>query len=96
LTLLTSSGYDDDTKLIFGDMTLCITELFRRTKINTEFRTQNTIQNILKPHSETNKYNRSNIYQIKCLDYPLKYIGQKSRTFKTRYKNIYKPLQIAR
>jgi hypothetical protein len=63
-----------------------ITKLFRRTKIYTEYRIENTIQNILKHHSETDKYNRSGIYQKKCLDYPLKYIGQTGRTFKTRYK----------
>jgi hypothetical protein len=30
-----------------------------------------TIQNILKPHAQTAKYNRSGIYQMKCLDCPL-------------------------
>jgi hypothetical protein len=33
-----------------------------------------------------NKYNKSGIYQMKCLDCPLKYIGRTGRTFHTRYK----------
>jgi hypothetical protein len=32
------------------------------------------------------KYNKSGIYQIKCLDCPLKYIGQTGRAFHTSYK----------
>jgi hypothetical protein len=44
------------------------------------------MQNILKPHTPTDKYNRNGIYQMKCLDYPLKYIGQTGRTLNIRYK----------
>jgi hypothetical protein len=50
------------------------------------FRTRNTIQNILKPQPQIDKYSRSGIYQLKCLDCPLKYVGQTGRAFKTRYK----------
>jgi transposase-like protein len=50
------------------------------------FRTQNTIQNILRPQPQINNYSRSGIYQLKCLDCPLKYVRQTGRTFKTRYK----------
>jgi hypothetical protein len=32
------------------------------------------------------KYNNCGIYQIKCLDCPLKYTGQTGRTFNIRYK----------
>jgi hypothetical protein len=49
-------------------------------------RTQNTIQNILKHNTQTDKYNNSGIYQMKCQDCPLKYIGQTGRTFSIRYK----------
>jgi hypothetical protein len=31
------------------------------------------------PQSETHKYGKSGIYQIKFLDYPLKYVGQTGR-----------------
>jgi hypothetical protein len=32
------------------------------------------------------KYNKTGIYQMKCIDCPLKYIGQTGRIFHTRYK----------
>jgi hypothetical protein len=41
---------------------------------------------MLRHRTKTDKYNNSGIYRIKCLDCPLKYIGQTGRTFKTRYK----------
>ena len=63
-----------------------VTKLFRDAEIKVAFRTQNTIQNILKPQPQIEKYNRSGIYQMKCLDCPLKYVGQTGRTFKIRYK----------
>jgi hypothetical protein len=46
----------------------------------------NTLQNIPKPLPQTDKYSSSGIYQIKCLDCPLKYIRQTGRIFKTKYK----------
>jgi hypothetical protein len=49
------------------------------------FCTQNTIQNILKPHAQSDKGSRSGIYRMNCLDCPLKYIGQTGRTFNIRY-----------
>jgi hypothetical protein len=73
-----------------------ITNLFRDTEVKIAFRTRYTIQNILKPQPKIDKYNKSGIYQLKCLDCPLKYVGQTGRTFKTRYKEhihdrIFKP-----
>jgi hypothetical protein len=44
------------------------------------------INNILKHHLETDKYNNSGIHQMKCLDCPLKYVGQTGRMFSVRYK----------
>jgi hypothetical protein len=61
-----------------------ITKLFKDMQIRIAFRTQNTIQNIIKQHPRTGKYNRSGIYQMKCPDCTLKYIGQTGRTFHTR------------
>jgi hypothetical protein len=63
-----------------------ITELFRHTQIRTAFRTQNTVQNILKLHTQRDKYGRSGIYQMKYLNCPLKYIGQTGRTLSIRCK----------
>jgi hypothetical protein len=36
--------------------------------------------------STTDKYNLSGVYQLQCTECPRKYIGQRGRTFKTRYK----------
>jgi hypothetical protein len=37
-------------------------------------------------HAQTDKYNNSGIYQMKCLDCPFKYVGQTGRIFNVRYK----------
>jgi hypothetical protein len=47
---------------------------------------RSTIHNIIKQHPQTDKYNKSGIYQMKCLDCPLKYTGKTGRTFHTRHK----------
>jgi hypothetical protein len=69
-----------------GKNTKKITKLFKDTKLKIAYRTQNTIQNILKPQSTIEKYNNSGIYLMKCNECPLKYIGQTGRNFNTRYK----------
>jgi hypothetical protein len=61
-------------------------KLFDDTQIKIAFRTQSTIQNILKPHTQTGKYNRSGIYEMKSLGCPLTFIGQTRRTFNISYK----------
>jgi hypothetical protein len=48
----------------------------------TAFRMQYTILSIVKQHPQTDKYNRSGIYQMKCLPCPL---GQTGRSFHTSY-----------
>jgi hypothetical protein len=63
-----------------------ISKLFKDTQLKIVLCTGNTISNILKHHTQTDKYNNSGIYQIRCLDCPLKYIGQTGRTFNIRYK----------
>jgi hypothetical protein len=63
-----------------------ITKLFRDMGIKVAFHRRNTIQNILRPQPQIDKHDRSGIYQMKCLDCPLKYVGQTGRTFNTRYK----------
>jgi hypothetical protein len=35
---------------------------------------------------QIDKYNRSSIYRMKCMDCPLKYVDQTGRTYNTRYK----------
>jgi hypothetical protein len=62
-----------------------IAKLFRDTHIRVAFRTRNTIENILKYKPKANIYNKSGIYQMKCIESPKKYIGQTGRTFNIRY-----------
>jgi hypothetical protein len=69
-----------------GKETRKITNLFRDTEIKIAFRTRNTVQNTIKPPTQTDKYEKSGICQMKCLDCPLRYIGQTGRAFHTRYK----------
>jgi hypothetical protein len=65
--------------------------LWKRNKRNCKtfqriaFRTKNTIQNLVKPRLQQDEYENSGVYQMKCMDCPLKYIGQTGQTFKTRY-----------
>jgi hypothetical protein len=61
------------------------TKLSQTTDVRVTFSTRSTIQNILKPKPQIEKY-RSGIYQMKCIGCPLKYIGQTGRTFNTRCK----------
>jgi hypothetical protein len=57
-----------------------------RQKLKIAFRTKNMIQNTLRPQPQTNKYNKCEIYQMKCKGCSMKYVGQTGRTFNTRYK----------
>jgi hypothetical protein len=58
------------------------------TKIKIAYGTQNTIQSIA--HKQINTAG-GGIYQMKCLNCPLKYMGQIGRAFNPYTKNIYKP-----
>jgi hypothetical protein len=51
-------------------------KLFQDMWIKIAFCTQNTMWKILEPHAQIDKYSRSGIYQVKCLDCSLKYIRQ--------------------
>jgi hypothetical protein len=68
-----------------------ISKLLQGTSKKMALRTQNTIGNILKPHAQTGKYNRSGIYQMKCVDYPLKYSG---KTVVTMYDTCFNILKF--
>jgi hypothetical protein len=63
-----------------------VTKIFKDTQLKIAFRTQNTIKNILRHKTKTEKYDNSGIYQIKCLDCPLRCTGQTGRIFQIRYK----------
>jgi hypothetical protein len=44
------------------------------------------IQSIVKSHPQIDKLEKNYVYQMKCMDCPLKFIGQTGRTFYIRYK----------
>jgi hypothetical protein len=46
------------------------------------------VEHNTKQHPQTDKYNKSGVYQMKCLDCPLKYIRQTGRIFLTGYKEL--------
>jgi hypothetical protein len=69
-----------------GEETKKTTKLFKEAEIKVAFRTRNTIQNTVNPHPQTDKYEKSDVYQMKCTDCALKYMEQTGRTFHTRYK----------
>jgi hypothetical protein len=52
------------------------------------FRKQNTTQNIAKQHPQTNKYNESGLYQMKCSDGLLKYEKQRAEGSASDAKDI--------
>jgi hypothetical protein len=68
-------GEQKDHKTKWATFTYCgkevrqITKLFKDTQLKIAFHTRNTINNILKHHIQTDKYNNSGIYQMKCLDW---------------------------
>jgi hypothetical protein len=65
----------------------CCTSVARNGNcVKIDFRTRNTIQKHNKPNLHIDKYEKSNVYQMKCMDCPLKYIGLTGRRFRTRFK----------
>jgi hypothetical protein len=61
-----------------------IRKIFNDAQIKIAFRLQNNRKN--SETTSTKRHNKSDIYQTKCLDCPLKYIGQTGRAFHTRNK----------
>jgi hypothetical protein len=50
-----------------GKETRKITQFFKNTHIKITFKTKNTIQYILRLNTATDKYEKSGIYQTKCM-----------------------------
>jgi hypothetical protein len=67
-----------------GKETRKITKFFKDTKIKIAYRTRNDTK-YSKTTPTKRQIHNSGIYQMKCLDCQLKYVGQSSRTFHTRY-----------
>jgi hypothetical protein len=61
-------------------------KIFKETQMQVEFQKQNTIQNIVNLQPQIDRFEKSDIYQMKCMDCPLKDVGQTGRIFYTRYK----------
>jgi hypothetical protein len=71
----------------------CVHISRHETKI--ALRTRNTIQKKKsRSQPQTNKYNKRGIYQIKCKDCSMKYVGQTERTFKIRYKEHINEIKV--
>jgi hypothetical protein len=70
------------------------TNTFRRTNLKIAFRTINTIHNTLThKYQTTDKYTRSGVYKLTCLDCKKAYVGQTGRSFAIRFNehiNAYK------
>jgi hypothetical protein len=63
-----------------------VTNIFRRTKLKSAFRTNNTIQNILKHKTQvSHKYAASGIYKLRCPDCKMVYVGQTGRSISIRF-----------
>jgi hypothetical protein len=72
------------TFIYYGPETRTITKLFKNRDIGIAFKTTNTIKNHPKPREHIRDiYKESGVYQLKCNECPLRYIGQTGRTFKT-------------
>jgi hypothetical protein len=62
--------------MYYGKETRKITRISKETKIKIAFQTKNTIQNLVKPRLQRDKYEKIGVYQMRCMDCTLKYIGQ--------------------
>jgi hypothetical protein len=65
-----------------------VTKLFKDAQVRPTSQTKNTVQNILKSHPLMDRYDKMAIYQMKSMAFPLIQIGQRCRTFYTRYKEV--------
>ena len=79
-----------------GPQTKLNTKLFRNTNINLAYKTNSTIEKLTAQNKTNNttftsdKFNKSGIDQLNCLDCNMKYIGQTGRSFHTRYREHFR------
>ena len=60
---------------------------FKKLKYNIAYKTTNTLRKHLTQKTpNTNKYNMTGVYKLKCSTCPNFYIGQTGRSFQIRYK----------
>ena len=64
-----------------------MTKLFRNTQVKIAYTTNNSLEKLLHyVTGETNKYEKSGIYQLSCPTRDKKYIGQTGRPFHVRFR----------
>ena len=77
-----------------GKETNFITNLFRKTNLKIAFRTNNTIQSLLKHQQQLpDTYTQSGVYKLKCPDCNKTYVSQTGRSFQVKFnehKNSFK------
>jgi hypothetical protein len=73
----------------YGKETRKVTKLFRDTKLKVAYCTRNTISNILKSKPHKNKYDRSEINCMKCLDCPKNILDKREEPSVPDIRSIY-------
>ena len=61
-----------------GKETKFITKLYKNTSINVSYTTSNTTGSLLSQQStpRQNEFDGSGVYQLTCIDWKIKYVGQ--------------------
>ncbi len=80
-----------------GRHTNDFTKLFRNTNINVAYKTQNTICKILAQHntnSNIDKFSTCGMYQLTCIDCNMKYVGQRGRPLRVRYREHFRDFKF--
>jgi hypothetical protein len=65
-----------------------ITKILKKAGLHIAFSATQTIAKLLtyKTHHLNDKYDGSGVYQLTCLDFQNRYVGQTERSFHTRFK----------
>jgi hypothetical protein len=70
-----------------GKETRAITQIFRNTNLKISYKTNNTIESLLKEkQTHFDKYSASGVYKLICPDCGRAYVGQTGRSFSVKYK----------
>jgi hypothetical protein len=73
----------------FGHEVRKITNIFRNTNLKVAYRTTNNIQRHVQPKQRGNNiYEHSGIYELRCKDCPLEYVGQTEDRLALGIRNI--------
>jgi hypothetical protein len=82
-----------------GKETKFVMKLFKNSSIKVSFTTNNTVSKALLLKSnqnlEQNKYGKSGIYRLTCLDCNMRYVGQTGRPFRIHFKEHFQDYKYA-